>query len=258
MYRPIVRSVRGKRIYHALLGRRFIEAAARIVATSEAERAQLLAGGLADSRVVVRANGIDLIEFENLPERGRFRAANRIDRNARLILFVGRIARVKGLDLLIEALRGLAPDVHLAIVGPSDGDGTLEEIERAQREGPLAGRIVSAGPLYGQRKLEAFVDADLLVLPSRNENFGLAAAEAVAAGLPVVLTEGCGIAPRLRDRAALVVPFDAEALRAALCRVLGDENLRATLIAGGRAVTAELSWDRPVAEMERIYREARE
>ena len=69
-----------------------------------------------------------------------------------------------------------------------------------------------SGPIFGDDKWAAYRDADVFVLPSRNENFGNTAAEAVAAGTPVIVTEQCGIAPHLKDIAGLVVPHDDASL----------------------------------------------
>jgi glycosyltransferase involved in cell wall biosynthesis len=91
------------------------------------------------------------------------------------------------------------------------------------------------------------------VLPSQNENFGNTAAEAVAAGTPVIVTEQCGIAPLLADVAALVVPHDAGALAQAIHALIADEGLHARLVAGCSAVTARLGWEEPVGEMEALY-----
>ena len=79
----------------------------------------------------------------------------------------------------------------------------------AERLG-VASRVLFCGPLFDAAKWEAYRDADVFVLPSQNENFGNTAAEAAAAGTPVVVTEDCGVAPLLAGIAGLVVPHDAE------------------------------------------------
>jgi glycosyltransferase involved in cell wall biosynthesis len=114
-------------------------------------------------------------------------------------------------------------------------------------------RVRFAGPLFGGAKWAAYRDADVFVLPSQNENFGNTAAEAVAAGTPVIVTEQCGIAPLLVDEAGLVVRHDAAELSRALERVLNEAQLRARLAAGCAAVTSRLDWEEPVREMEAIY-----
>ena len=82
-------------------------------------------------------------------------------------------------------------------------------------------RCNSPGALFGRSQWAAYRDADVFVLPSQNENFGNTAAEAVAAGTPVVVTEQCEVAALRAEEAGLVVPYDAEALSRALERILG-------------------------------------
>jgi glycosyltransferase involved in cell wall biosynthesis len=110
-------------------------------------------------------------------------------------------------------------------------------------------------PLEGEAKWAAYRDADVFVLPSQNENFGNTAAEAVAAGTPVIVTENCGIAPLLKGKAGLVVKHDEADLRNALQRVMEDNGLRQILKGGSSAVLEQLDWNQPLAEMEYIYYE---
>lgn len=252
-FRPIVRSLRKKRAYHALVGRRMVVGAARVIATAPQERDELVAGGLPAEKIVVRRNGIDLAPFERLPPRGRFRAAAGVPSDTPLVLYLGRVSRKKGLDLLVRAFAGQDPRAHLAIVGPDDGDGCLGMIEREVAQHGLAGRVHVVPARFGDEKLDAFADADLFVLPSLNENFGNAAAEAAASGIPVIVTETCGVAPHLAGRGALVIRHDEGELREALATLLRDPDGAARMGKAGRAAAADLSWAQPVADMEALY-----
>src|SRR6202040_1635285 len=98
----------------------------------------------------------------------------------------------------------------------------------------VAARVRFCGPLFGAAKWEAYRDADVFVLPSQNENFGNTGAEAAAVGTPVVVTEGCGVAPLLADVAGLVVPHEPGAVAQAVERVLTEPALSRRLAAGGR------------------------
>ena len=93
------------------------------------------------------------------------------------------------------------------------------------------------------------------MLPSAGESFGMAAAEAAAAGTPVIVSDRCGIAPSFRDGEALVVPYDSEAVVEAVQRVLSDDELRARLASGGIEAARRTSWDRVTVRQEEIYRE---
>ena len=117
----------------------------------------------------------------------------------------------------------------------------------------LSQRVKFSGPLFDQAKWAAYRDADVFVLPSQNENFGNTAAEAIAAGTPVVVTEQCGIAPLLKDVAGLVVTHNAAALAGALQRLLSDSQLHAQFAAACPVLTSSLGWEQPVSEMENLY-----
>jgi glycosyltransferase involved in cell wall biosynthesis len=259
MFRPIVRSIRMKRLYHSMLGGPLLRGAARVIATSEQERQELLEGGITDSKIVVRRNGI---EFPGqFPPAGSFRNQWGISKEAKLVLFLGRLISKKSPDLLLEVFshwnrRGNgARGSVLVLAGPDERDGFRERLESIAAQMELDGRIVFTGPLYGDAKWAAYRDADVFVLPSQNENFGNTAAEAVACGTPVLVTDRCGIAPIVDQRAGLVVTHDADALENGLSRILDDAALASRLREGCKGVASSLSWEEPLAQMESLYRE---
>lgn len=259
MFRPIVRSLALKRLYHALVGERMLRGAARLIATSEQERRELLEGGLPDAKISVRRNGVDLPD--RLPAPGTFRRQWNIPLEAKLVLFLGRLVSKKSPELMLEAFARWRADAGgpqpslLVLVGPDEGDGYRQQLENFAARLGLNGGVLFTGPLYDDAKWAAYRDADLFVLPSQNENFGNTAAEAVACGTPVLLTDRCGIAPLVDERAGLVVPHNREALLAGLARLLNDETLRQRLRAGCADVAGALGWDEPLAVMETLYAE---
>jgi glycosyltransferase involved in cell wall biosynthesis len=292
MFKPIVRSVTEKRLYDWIYGGRMTDRAAGVIATSQAEREDIVANGADPCKVVIRRNGIDLGEFTPPSHPGGFRRRLGLKDSDRLLLYLGRISKKKGIDLLIQALcDSRLTETHLAVVGPDDCDGHLENLKKMVDTSSLKTSVFFTGPLYGREKVEALSDSDVVVLPSANENFGNVVAEALACGTPVVLTDRCGIAPFVLGRApevrsdsaaaadalegsvsptpatapdagapydvgrvGLVVPFRADALREALVRILSDGALLAELRNNTRTAAAELSWDGPIRQMEEIYR----
>jgi len=175
------------------------------------------------------------------------------------VLFLGRLVSKKSPELLLEAFsywrnRSEAnQQAVLVLAGPDEGDGYREKLEAHAARLSLGSAVLFTGPLYGDAKWSAYCDADLFVLPSHNENFGITAAEAVACGTPVLVTDGCGIVPLIQYRAALAVPHELESLSAALDRLLGDERLAVQLKKGCAETARELRWDEPLAETERLY-----
>jgi glycosyltransferase involved in cell wall biosynthesis len=90
-------------------------------------------------------------------------------------------------------------------------------------------------------------------LPSVNENFGNTAAEAIGCGTPVIVTDKCGIAPLLADRAGLVVAHQSQELADALGSVLEDDTLQERLRTGCPDVIRGLSWEEPLTQMETLF-----
>jgi glycosyltransferase involved in cell wall biosynthesis len=255
MFVPIVRNLWLKRMYHLAWGRRLLQGASAVIATSNQEVEELSAGGVSRAKIVLRRNGVEVPA--RWPERGTFRKAQRISPDEKLVLFLGRLSAKKSPDLLLRAFAELSGafagiPLRLVFAGP-DESGLKTQLDQMASQLGVRSKVQFTGPIFDQSKWAAYRDADVFVLPSQNENFGNTAAEAVAAGTPVIVTEQCGIAPLLANEAGLVVPHDAAALRQALGRILSEAELRARLSAGCAKVTLRLGWDEPVRDMETLY-----
>jgi glycosyltransferase involved in cell wall biosynthesis len=255
MFVPIVRSFRLKRMYHSLLGSAMLKRSRFVVATSQKEAAELASAGLPQEKIILRRNGVDVpAEF---PERGKFRAAQGISPDVKLILFLGRLSQKKSPEVLLQAFAKLpnalrGTPLQLAFVGPDEDAMKAQLLKMAEPLG-VASRVQFCGALFGEAKWAAYRDADVFVLPSQNENFGNTAAEAAAAGTPVIVTEECGIAPLLAGVAGLAVPHDAAAIANAIERVFVEPGLHARLAAGCSEAASRLGWEEPVMAMEALY-----
>ena len=259
MFRPIVRNFRAKKLYHLLLGNRLLRRAHRVIATSEQEKQELVTGRIDSARVVVRRNGIDVPV--SLPPAGAFREKWTIAPQARIILFLGRLVPKKSPDLLLNAFAlwrretPHAAESVLVFAGPDEHDGYLARLKSLAVASDIAENVLFTGPLYDDAKWAAYRDADVFVLPSQNENFGNSAAEAMACGTPVIVTDQCGIAPIVEGRAGLVVPHDSRAIAAALKLLLDGGNLAGQFRDACPGVVRGLSWEQPLSQMEAIYRD---
>jgi len=257
MFRPIVRNLRLKWLYHRLFGYRVLQKARFVVATSGQERTELVEGGIPLPQIVLRRNGIEAPS--PLPEPGGFRARLGITQNVKMVLFLGRLVQKKCPELAIQAFAdwcGVTAGEDLAVLvlaGPEEETGYVRALESLANNLGLRGRVFFPGPLYEQAKWSAYRDADVFVLPSQNENFGNTAGESVACGTPVLVTDRCGIAPLVEGRAGLAAPFERGAFSAALGRLLDDDALRARLRAGCSEMALSLSWEEPLAETEALY-----
>jgi glycosyltransferase involved in cell wall biosynthesis len=257
MMRPIVRNIGLKRLYRFTLGSRLIRNARALIATSEQERNEFLELGVAPERIVVRRNGIGAPE--ETPQLGAFRAQWKIPPDAKVVLFLGRLSAKKSPNLLIQGFArwkmsaGRETNAALILAGPDDDASYTASLKEMVAELGMQKSIHFTGPIYGESRWNAYRDADVFVLPSQNENFGNAVAESVACGTPVIVTDQCGIASHVANRAGTVIPHDLNALERALTDFLSDSNLRERFNEGCRAMTRELSWNEPIREMESLY-----
>jgi len=255
MYRPIDRSLRLKAMWHGLLGERFLKSAARNIATSEMEQQELLDAGFLREKVMVRYNGVDSDLPAHLPQRGTFRSKWNVPANEPLVLFLSRLIPRKGADVLIEAFANACPGTgRLVIAGPEGESGYVTQLKACASRCGVADRVVFTGPVYDEDKKSLFADADVFALPSRYENFANVAAEAMACGVPVILSQGCGISALVdQEKSGLVVAVDVDAVSNAIRAVLSDVALYAKLREGCKRLTAQLDWEQLAAQMEQAY-----
>lgn len=175
----------------------------------------------------------------------------------RMLLFMSRIEPTKGVTTLARAWAELAaafPDWTLVIAGP-DERGHGREVARLVEAGGAAERTVLAGPLYDEDRERAYLAADLFILPTRSENFGMVVAEALAHAVPAITTRGAPWQSLETQGCGWWVAADRRGIRNGLAEALAlKPEVLAAMGQRGRAwVAAECSWDRVAAEMHRVY-----
>lgn len=242
---------------YALGYRRLLRGAAAVhfLNPVERERASLPL----PARTAVIPNGVFPEEFadDRLPAPGSSRASITGLGEAQFVLYLARLHRQKGPDLLAEAFAEVAqtlPDVHLVVAGPDEGARTDFE-QRITGHG-LSDRVHVVGPVYGKQKLALLRDAAVFCLPSRQEGFSVGITEALACGTPCVVTETCNF-PEVGTRdAGVVTRLDAGDLARGLVRVLRDPAEARARGARGRAlVLSRYTWPRVAAAMCALYEE---
>jgi glycosyltransferase involved in cell wall biosynthesis len=251
MFRARLRKVALKRLLDSTVYRSTATGAALVVVVSEREREDVIAGGVDPDRVVIRRNGFPEPPVSSGVDE---RARAGLPASVPLVLYAGRIAAGKGVEQLLAAARAI-DGCHVALIGPDDGHGVMELVRAALKEPELAGRVHVLPPTPGT-PFDLIRSADLLVLPSAGESFGMVAVEAASVGTPVLLTDRCGAAEMFATGEALVVPFDEDAIVQEIRRALTEPGLREQLSAGGRAAAGRLSWERVVELQEQLYRTA--
>lgn len=199
--------------------------------------------------------GIDIDDYRPVP-RSALRARYPGLRDRKVVLFLGRLSKKKGLDILIDAFAAAAgerQDLFLVIAGPDEG---LKAglIEQAARRG-VAERCLFTGMVAGEAKRELLYGSDFFVLPSFSENFAITVVEAAVCGLPVILSDRVNIWREFdADRAACIVPPAASAVAESLRRLLADPAETARMAARGCALgRRRFTWDGLGEEYEAMY-----
>ena len=250
MFRPRLRKVRLKRALDGTLTRGVATGARLVVVSSPRERDDVVACGIDRDRVRVRGNAFP----EPPPAAEGDPLAGVVPDGAPVVLYVGRIAAEKGIEHLVAAARAL-PDAHVVLAGPDDRHGTMSAITAAASDPRTAGRVHLLPPTAGP-PFDLYRRANVFVLASGGENFGLVAAEAASVGTPVVVSDRTGVAASFAEGEALVVPYDERATVDAVARVLGDPTLQASLAEGALAAARRSTWETVVDEQIAIYAEA--
>ena len=243
-----------KNLFDKVFGFRILHNAACVFALTEVEKEQYLKMGVDEDKIEIVPLGINLEEYENLPSFGMFRSKFNIGYDDKLILFVGRLHEIKGLDLLIEAFNDLinkhdnlgdldeSHSIKLAIVGPDDG--YLFKLEEKIKEYSLEENVIITGPLYKEEKQEALVDCDLFVMPSKYESFTTSGLEAMACSKPLVLTKNNHIHDWVDGNVGIACDDDKVSLREAILKILSDEDLALSFGENGKKLIQEkYNWD---------------
>ncbi len=222
-----------KKIFWPLVQRPVLENTACFHATAYSEYEDIRRLGFRQP-VAVIPNGVDMPVTRGHKSESE-----------RTLLFLGRIHPIKGLEMLLPAWKALQSrfrEWRLQIVGPDNRGHQAKMLALAESLGLQ--RVEFCGPRYGEAKIQAYADADLFVLPTYSENFGMAVAEALAAGTPAVVTKGAPWAGLERQEAGWWVDISIEALTAGLEAAMSkDRSELSRMGANGKAwMAAEYSW----------------
>jgi glycosyltransferase involved in cell wall biosynthesis len=220
-----------KMIYQTLIGRFYLEQASALHCTDPVEAAWVEHLGIKTPKIIV-PNGIKAEYFAQLPPRGRLRQKYQISEHANLLLFLGRLHPKKRPDIAIEALaitRSLPRETHLMLAGPDEMQMAIALRTLAQRLG-CENQLHFTGLLQTDDVLSALADSDLFLMPSEpeSENFGMSALEAMAAGLPVLVSDGVPVGRWAEaSGAGRMIPCSKDAFRDAIRKMLNDpEHLK--------------------------------
>lgn len=246
----------GMRLAEWAFQNRLLRQASLMHYTTEQEAAD--AGAyVANPRRAIISLGINPAMYEALPSRAEFDRHYPEAKGRKVVLYFGRLHRKKRLDLVIAAFAAMVREgceLHLLIAGPDDGMGG--QCRMLVEAHGISGRTTFAGLLVQEAKRIAFGGAELFMLPSMTENFGIAVAEAAASFIPLLISERINIAPVFKQAdAAVVVPPEFGAVTQGLRTLIRDPGgAQAMAVRAHRIVEQRFTWDTVANDLLSMYR----
>ncbi len=254
---PFFQKEKLKELFDKIWGFKILKNASKVFALTDTEKKQYLKMGVEKNKIEIVPLGVNIEEYYKLPKRGNFRRKYNIEKNENLLLFVGRIHRIKGLDLLINSFDILnqknIDNLKLAIVGPDDG--FLNELKRLITDFDLENKVIITGPLFNNDKLEAIVDCDIFIMPSQYESFTTSGLEAMACGKPLILTKNNHIHSWVDGNTGLCSEYDKNDLATKITELLNNPELMKTFGKNGlKEVEKNYNWDSVEKRIMSIYK----
>jgi glycosyltransferase involved in cell wall biosynthesis len=239
-------------LFKGLISRLVLKNADAVIALTQDMKREMQKSWNRDIWVI--PNGIDLEGFDNLP-RDEMRAKLRAKANEKLIIFVGRLRPAKGLKYLIKAIdivKQSDQSARLLLVGEGPEE---ESLKRLVRKLNLESYLEFVGQIQNEEVPRYMAAADILVLSSLSEGFPVTVLEAMASGLPIVATRVRGLPETIEDgqNGFLVEPKNPGQIADRLLRLLGNDELRASISANNRDKAKGYSWEKITARLEQVY-----
>lgn len=229
-----------KKIYDFVWGRSLLKDSIKVIALTGTETDQYQKMGVPKNKIEIIPNGIDLEKFKYLPKTGKFRKLHGIADECKMILFVGRLHKTKGLDILIDAFHLINQskiDAWLIIIGADDG--YLPQLLKKIQELDLEEKIRILGFISSDEKIAAFNDADVFVTPAYS-GFPVTFLEACACGKPIVTTLNGDRLDWIHGKVGYVTNYDADSMNSAITELLTNARLRERFAENGKKTVSDL------------------
>jgi len=246
-----------KAAYDFVWGYNLLSRTSKVIALCESEVDSYKQMGINKNKIEIVPNGIDKTLFQGLPECNITRTKFKIGEREKIVLYLGRLHKSKGIDLLINAFAELTRrmcDVKLLLVGPDDG--YQDTLMRLCKELNLDGSVIFAGLARGKEVIKAFIDADVFVTP-KFYGFPITFVESCACGLPIVTTNKGDKLDWINNKAGLVSEYNAIQMAEAIFEILNNEKLKLEFQHECRRLANEkFSWDIIMEDLEAVYKGA--
>src|SRR3989344_7823232 len=248
-----------KKNYLLLIAKRDLKYASALHFTVEVEKEEYLKAGLPLKKAIVIPNGLDIEDYEirnqyeNTKLRKDFRKKFNINKDKKIILYIGRLHPIKGFDTLIPAFAEVVKKESKAVLvlaGPDEKNYKKEmEFKIKNYKLKIGEEVIFTDMLLGDDKIAAYKESDVFILPSYSENFGMAVVEAMATELPVIMTKGVGISKEVEKAGAgIVIEKDKKQLTEAILKILENPQLGKKMGENGRKLVETEFSSEKVAE----------
>jgi glycosyltransferase involved in cell wall biosynthesis len=257
----IVEKRRLKWIYDVSFGYELLKDASKVIALSQAEFQQYRVMYVSREKIAVIPNGMDLSEFADLPPRDFFKNRFNISEEKKMILYLGRIHRTKGIEFLVNAYAHLVKNMKsnnalLVIAGPDDG--FLGQLKSFVSRLGLNDKVMFTNMLSEEDKVGAYVDSSIVVNVEPRNVFGLVPLEAAACSTPVIVSSGNAISEAICEgKFGFSVEYgDVFALAEIMHKMLNNDILLEEMGREGRKfIFANYDWANIVPKLEKVYEE---
>ena len=229
-----------------------------IVVSTDLEKQDLiLKYGAPETKIHSISPGVNLDLFKSI-DRSESRRILNLDLQENIVLFVGRIDSLKGIDYLVEAMRQLGQKFpfRLQVVGGSlDASPELNELKSKIQEADLTDRVDIIGSVSQEKLVYYYNSCDIFVMPSLHESFGLAALEAMACGIPVVVSDVGGLKTFVTDSETgfLVAPANANEIAVRIALLLENDSLRNQIGEKAQIEARSRTWEITSREIALLY-----
>lgn len=248
----------GRLTIDRLFSEKIVKSSSKIIALNKTEANEYIKFGIPLKRIEIIPNGIDLLEYTRLPQKGEFKEKFNIEKEKKIILYLGRIHKTKGIDLLIKSYFYLIREKKdcnsiLVIAGPDDG--YLLEAENLVYTLGLSQFVLFTGYLTNEDKIKALVDAEIFITPSFY-GFPITFLEACAIGVPIVTTTSGDILDWINDKVGFVTKPIPSVMALAMYKILSDNELSEKLSRNCKTILkSEFTLEKVVDKLERVYYE---
>jgi len=248
-----------KRIYDVFFGYRLLRDASKVIALSQMEAEQYKYMGVPEEKIEVIPNGIDPSDYNDLPPKDSFKKKFKIPEDKKVILYLGRIHKTKGIDFLVNAYAHIIndmkyDDVVLVIAGPDDG--YLGKAKSIVSHLGISNRVLFTGFLTEYEKLSAFVDSCIFINMCAIEPFGIVSLEGSMCYNPVLVSQGTMMARIVNEgHFGFSIKYgDIDSLAGSIRTLIENHILAEEMGKKGRNfIMKNFSWENIVDKLERIY-----